>query len=97
MDLLSEGVGGEGGGMSRYKKKFLRLNRALAQVIDDYALVKFHPVDTSDEDSIGDALLIIDNVLQYGEDLDVREPKEFENNEEDNNEHHENERDNDDE
>jgi hypothetical protein len=66
---------------SFYKKKFYRLNKALVKIIDDYSLVKFHPLDVSDEDSINDILLIIDNVLQYGEDHDVKEPKEFEINE----------------
>lgn len=75
MLLLSDNASNEP--TSRYKKKFLRLNRAIAQVIDDYGLIKFHPLDPSDEESIGDNLLIIDNVLQYGEDMDVKEPKEF--------------------
>lgn len=90
MDILSESVGGDAvaGGTSRFKRKFLKLNRALAQVIDDYALIKFHPLDASEEDSIGDTLLIIDNVLQYGEDMDVREPKELEPNDDDDDNDH---------
>lgn len=68
---------------SFYRKKFHKLNRALAKVIQDYSLVKFHPLDVSDEDSINDLLQIIDNVLQYGEDQDVKEPKEVEENEDD--------------
>lgn len=84
--MLSEGVGE---GVSRYRRKFLKLNRALARVIDDFSLIKFHPIDASEEDSIGDALLIIDNVLQYGEEMDVREPKEYDHDDEndDNNKH----------
>jgi hypothetical protein len=54
------------------------LNKSLAKVIDDYSLVKFHSLDITDEDSINDILLTIDNVIQYGEDLDVKEPREFE-------------------
>lgn len=65
---------------SMYRKKFHRLNRALARVIQDYSLVKFHPLDVSDEDSINEVLMVIDNVLQYGEDQDVKEPKENEHN-----------------
>ena len=67
-----------------YKKKYYKLNKALAKVIDDYSLVKFHPLDVSDEDSVNDILLMIDNVLQYGEDLDVKEPKEFDTEEKEN-------------
>lgn len=70
---------------SFYRKKFHKLNRALAKVIQDYSLVKFHPLDVSDEDSVNDLLQIIDNVLQYGEDQDVKEPKELEENDEENN------------
>ena len=47
-------------------------------MIDDYSLVKFHSFDITDEDSINDILLTIDNVIQYGEDLDVKEPREYE-------------------
>ena len=41
--------------------------------IDDYSLVKFLPLDISEEDSISDILLQIDNAIQYGEDLEPRE------------------------
>jgi GPN-loop GTPase len=41
--------------------------------------VKFHPLDMSDDDSINDLLMVIDNIIQYGEDEDVKEPKEYEN------------------
>ena len=43
--------------------------------IDDYSLVQFLPLDISDEESIADILLYIDNTIQYGEDLDVKVPK----------------------
>lgn len=63
-----------------YKKKFHKLNKALAKVIQDYSLVKFHPMDVSDEDSINEILMTIDNVLQYGEDQEIKEPKDVEQN-----------------
>ena len=63
---------------SKHKKKFYKLNKSLAKVIDDYSLVKFHSLDITDEESINDILLNIDNAIQYGEDLDVKEPKEYE-------------------
>ena len=43
--------------------------------INDYSLVQFLPLDISQEDSIADVLLYIDNTIQYGEDLDVKVPK----------------------
>ena len=43
--------------------------------IDDYSLVQFLPLDITQEDSIADVLLYIDNTIQYGEDLDVKVPK----------------------
>lgn len=45
--------------------------------IEDYSLVKFHPLDVSDEDSISDLQLSIDNAIQYGEDAEPREEKEY--------------------
>ena len=57
---------------SRHRKKFEKLNRSIAKVIQDYSLVKFHPLDISDEDSIKDIVLIIDNMIQYGEDLGIK-------------------------
>ena len=41
--------------------------------VDDYSLVKFLPLDQTDEDSINDVLLQIDTCLQYGEDQEPRE------------------------
>lgn len=62
---------------ARYKKHFFKLNKVLAKIIEDYSLVKFHPLNYSDEDSISDTLIIIDNILQYGEEQDVKEPKDL--------------------
>jgi len=36
-----------------------------------YSLVRFFPLDSQDEESVGDLLLQIDSILQYGEDADV--------------------------
>ena len=43
--------------------------------LEDYGLVQFLPLDISDEDSVGEMLLFIDNVIQFGEDEDVKVPK----------------------
>lgn len=41
--------------------------------IDDYSLVKFLPMDISDEDTINDVLIQIDTAIQYGEDFEPKE------------------------
>ena len=38
-------------------------------------MVSFLPLNLCDEDSITNVLIQIDNAIQYGEDLDVREMK----------------------
>ena len=43
--------------------------------MDDYSLVAFLPLNIKDEDSVSDVLVQVDNAIQYGEDLDVREAK----------------------
>lgn len=52
--------------------KFEALSRALARVVDDFSLVRFVPLNIRHEESISDALMLIDNAIQYGEDLDVK-------------------------
>ena len=63
--------------------RYSQLNKAIASVIYDYSLVKFYTLDMSKEDSITDLLTEIDLSIQYGEDFDVKEPKEIEDNDED--------------
>lgn len=63
---------------SKFSKKFKKLNSSIATMIDDYSLVKFLPLDQTDEDSINDILIQIDTCLQYGEDMEPREMREFE-------------------
>ena len=43
--------------------------------IDDYSLVKFYPLDISDEDTMATVQQTVDNAIQWGEDLEVREEK----------------------
>lgn len=42
--------------------------------LDDYSMVGFVPLDATDEDSISELVLQIDAAVQYGEDLEPREP-----------------------
>ncbi|XP_063313050.1 GPN-loop GTPase 3 [Pelobates fuscus] len=64
---------------TRFKsKKFKKLTKAICGLIDDYSMVRFLPFDRSDEECINIVLQHIDFAIQYGEDLEFKEPKENE-------------------
>ena len=52
-----------------------RLNLELCRLLDEYAMVAFLPLDVSDEDSVATLLLQIDHAMQYGEELEPKEPQ----------------------
>ncbi|ORX47165.1 hypothetical protein DM01DRAFT_1368395 [Hesseltinella vesiculosa] len=54
--------------------KFHALNQAIVQLIDDYSMVSFIPLNITDDDSIEYVLSNIDHSMQYGEDLEPKEP-----------------------
>ncbi|CAG8579676.1 15486_t:CDS:2 [Acaulospora morrowiae] len=54
--------------------KFHDLNRAIVQLIDDYNMVSFLPLNITDEDSVAAVMSHIDNALQFGEDQEPKEP-----------------------
>ncbi|KAJ5226837.1 GPN-loop GTPase 3 [Penicillium citrinum] len=54
---------------------FKQLNRAVAQLIDDFSMVSFLQLDVSDEDSVAGILSHIDDAIQYHEAQEPREPK----------------------
>jgi len=58
-------------------QRYGNLTCSLAKVLDDYSLVKFFPLDITNEENIQDLLIMIDTTVQYGEDLDVK-TKDFE-------------------
>ncbi|XP_071482232.1 GPN-loop GTPase 3-like [Diadema antillarum] len=64
-------------------EKFQKLNMSIANLIDDYSLVRFMPLDPSEEDSMSDILFSIDSNLQFDEDQDVRIPRDEEGDDED--------------
>lgn len=43
--------------------------------IDDYSMVRFLPFDRTDEEGMNIVLQNIDFSIQYGEDLEFKEPK----------------------
>lgn len=59
--------------------RFHALNQAVVQLIEDYSMVSFLPLDLSSEESINLIFSCIDNVLQFGEDEEPVEPKDLEN------------------
>ncbi|MBZ3891467.1 GPN-loop GTPase 3 [Sciurus carolinensis] len=58
-------------------KKFKKLTKAICGLIDDYSMVRFLPYDQSDEESMNIVLQHIDFAIQYGEDLEFKEPKAY--------------------
>lgn len=63
---------------SAWGRKHHRLSEAIGNLIEDYSLVRFTPFNIKDEENIADVLLTIDNIIQYGEDLDVKIREELE-------------------
>ncbi|KAF2720972.1 hypothetical protein K431DRAFT_294665 [Polychaeton citri CBS 116435] len=55
-------------------ESYARLNRAVAQLIDDYGLISFLKLDSQDEDSINTILSYIDDAIQYHEAQEPKEP-----------------------
>ncbi|KAK0179416.1 hypothetical protein PV327_005171 [Microctonus hyperodae] len=55
-----------------WNEKYEKLTQALGRLIEDYSLVRFLPLNIKDEESIGDIKLTIDNMIQYGEEEDVK-------------------------
>ncbi|XKL64228.1 hypothetical protein PGB90_004314 [Kerria lacca] len=57
---------------SRWSKKYTKLSKALGNIIENFSLVKFYPLDIKDEESVADIFLTINNIIQYGEDADTK-------------------------
>lgn len=55
-----------------FSLKYAKFTEAIGKLIEDYSLVRFTPLSIKDNESVANVLLTIDNVLQYGEDLDVK-------------------------
>ncbi|XP_017891293.1 GPN-loop GTPase 3 [Ceratina calcarata] len=59
-------------GKDPWNEKYKNLTEAIGRLIEDYSLVRFYPLNIKDEESIADIKLTIDNIVQYGEDADVK-------------------------
>lgn len=53
----------------------LFLNVFVCGQVDDYSMVRFLPFDRTDEEGMNIVLQNIDFCIQYGEDLEFKEPK----------------------
>ena len=53
---------------------FKRLNKAVAQLIDDFSMVSYLQLNVQDEDSVGAILSYIDDAIQFHEAQEPREP-----------------------
>ncbi|XP_076904641.1 GPN-loop GTPase 3-like [Bidens hawaiensis] len=56
----------------RMGPQFQKLNKTLIELVDQYSMVSFVPLDLRKESSIQYVLSQIDNCIQFGEDADVR-------------------------
>ncbi|KAH3665601.1 hypothetical protein OGAPHI_003789 [Ogataea philodendri] len=57
--------------------KYTRLNKAIAQLVDDFGMVQFLPLDCSDKDkndTVKSILSYIDDVTQWSENQEPKEP-----------------------
>ncbi|KAF7269497.1 GPN-loop GTPase 3 [Rhynchophorus ferrugineus] len=64
-------------GISAFNEKHKKLTETIGRIIEDYSLVRFIPLNLRNYENIGDILITIDNVIQFGEDQDVK-TKDFE-------------------
>ena len=58
--------------LERRRRNRQRLTDSISQLLDDYTMVSFLPLNIRDEDSIDHVLSCVDATIQYGEDAEVR-------------------------
>ena len=58
--------------LEKRRRNRQRLTDSICQLIDDYTMVSFLPLNIRDEDSIDHVLSCVDATIQYGEDAEVR-------------------------
>jgi hypothetical protein len=54
--------------------RFKKLTQAISGIVDDFMIVSFVMLDRTDEESIEDVLNRTDYCIQYGEDIEPKEP-----------------------
>jgi GPN-loop GTPase len=58
--------------LEQRRRRRQRLTESICQLLDDYTMVSFLPLNIRDEESLDHVLSIVDSTIQYGEDLEVR-------------------------
>jgi hypothetical protein len=58
--------------LEKRRRNRQRLTDSIGQLLDDYTMVSFLPLNIRDEDSIDHVLSCVDATIQYGEDAEVR-------------------------
>ncbi|KAI3635690.1 hypothetical protein MIR68_006328 [Amoeboaphelidium protococcarum] len=58
--------------------QFAQLSKRLVDLIDEFGLVNFIPLNIHNEESLHDLLYVVDQSLQHGEDADTKEMREME-------------------
>lgn len=66
MEMLTAELGQD----SKNSDKFVSLNAAMANMLDQFSMVSFVPLDLKEEESLADLLLMVDNALQYDDEVD---------------------------
>jgi len=54
------------------------MTEAICGIVDDYTMVSYVPLDITNEESMDVLLNVVDNMLQYGDDLEHVEKREVE-------------------
>ncbi|XP_044754694.1 GPN-loop GTPase 3 [Coccinella septempunctata] len=55
-----------------FNEKYMKLTESIADIVSDYSLISFVPLNLHNEESMTNALITIDNALQYGENEEVK-------------------------
>ena len=58
---------------SRWSEKYKKLTETLGTLIEDFSLVRFYPLNIKNAENVADIFLTVNTIIQYGEDLDVRD------------------------
>ena len=74
---------GEINSESSWGRRYRKLSEKIGALVEDFSLVRFTPLNIQDEENVGDLLMTIDNIIQYGEDCDVKVRDDFDPPEED--------------
>jgi len=66
------GAGGAGGGAATAPHRLSKLTYAISELLDDFSMVAFIPLNLKDEESVSLVLRAAESLTQYGEDQETR-------------------------